>query len=118
MNRREFITLLGGSAAAWPLAAGAQERVRHIGMISGISDEAAMRERLAVFLQALQRLGWIEGRSVQIEYPWGKGNAETLRRDAMELAALAPDVIVATGGSGLGLSGESRNSGLNCGKVR
>jgi len=68
-------------------------------MISGISDEAAMRERLSVFLPTLQRLGWVEGRSVQIEYRWGKGNAETLRRDAMELAALAPDVIVATGGA-------------------
>jgi hypothetical protein len=62
MRRRELITLLGGAAAAWPLAARAQERVRHIGMITGISDEAAMRERLAVFLPALQRLGWIEGR--------------------------------------------------------
>ena len=98
MRRREVITLLGG-AAAWPLAARAQERVRRIGMISGISDEAAMRERLSVFLPTLQRLGWVEGRSVQIEYRWGKGNAETLRRDAMELAALAPDVIVATGGA-------------------
>jgi ABC-type uncharacterized transport system substrate-binding protein len=98
IGRRDFITLLGG-AAAWPLAARAQERVRHIGMITGISDEVAMRERLAVFLPALQRLGWIEGRNVQIEYRWGKGSAETLRRGAMELAALAPDVIVATGGA-------------------
>jgi putative ABC transport system substrate-binding protein len=100
VRRRTFITLLGGAAVAWPLAARAQqERMRRIGMITGISDEAAMRERLAVFLPALQRLGWIEGRNVQIEYHWGKGNAETLRRGAMELAALAPDVIVATGGA-------------------
>jgi len=98
LKRREFIALVGG-ATAWPFAARAQERVRRIGMISGISDEVAMRERLAVFLPTLQRLGWIEGRNVQIEYRWGKGNAETLRRDALELAALAPDVIVATGGA-------------------
>ena len=98
IGRRELLAALGG-AAAWPLAARAQERVRHIGMISGISDEAAMRERLSVFLQKLQRLGWVEGRNVQIEYRWGKGYAEPLRRDAMELAALAPDVIVATGGA-------------------
>ena len=87
LKRREFIALVGG-ATAWPFAARVQERVRRIGMISGISDEVAMRERLAAFLPTLQRLGWIEGRSVQIEYRWGKGNAETLRRDAMELAAL------------------------------
>jgi len=98
LKRREFIALVGG-ATAWPFAARAQERVRRIGMISGISDEVAMRERLAVFLPTLQRLGWIEGRNVQIEYRWGKGNSETLRRDALELAALAPDVIVATGGA-------------------
>jgi putative ABC transport system substrate-binding protein len=100
MRRREFIAGLGG-AATWPLVARAQQsdRTRHIGIITGISDEAAMRERLAVFLPALQRLGWIEGRNVQIEYRWGKGNTETLRRDAIELAALAPDVIVATGGA-------------------
>ena len=99
LRRREFITLLGSAVAAWPVAARAQERVRHIGIITGISDEALTRERLAAFLPALQRLGWTEGRNVQIEYRWGKGNAETLRRDAMELAALAPDVIVATGGA-------------------
>ena len=98
LKRREFIALVGG-ATAWPFAARVQERVRRIGMISGISDEVAMRERLAVFLPTLQQLGWIEGRNVQTEYRWGKGNAETLRRDAMELAALAPDVIVATGGA-------------------
>ena len=98
MRRRDFITLVGG-AVAWPLAIRAQERMRHIGIITGISDEALTRERLAAFLPALQRLGWTEGRNVQIEYRWGKGNAETLRRDAMELAALAPDVIVATGGA-------------------
>ena len=98
LKRREFIALVGG-ATAWPFAARAQERVRRIGMISGISDEVAMRERLAVFLPTLQRLGWIEGRNVQIEYRWGKGNAETLRRDAMELAALAPDVILSATGT-------------------
>src|SRR5262249_23857696 len=82
-SRREFITLLGG-AAAWPLTAGAQqpERVRRIGMISGIADEAVTRARLAAFLPALQRLGWTEGRNVQFEYRWGNGDTETLRKDA------------------------------------
>ncbi len=99
MRRREFLSGLAGAGALWPLAIHAQEGVRRIGMITGISDEALTRERLAAFLPALQRLGWTEGHNVQIEYRWGKGNAETLRRDAMELAALAPDVIVATGGA-------------------
>ncbi|HEY7246928.1 MAG TPA: ABC transporter substrate-binding protein [Xanthobacteraceae bacterium] len=101
MQRRELIALLGGTMAAWPLVARAQqsERMRRIGMITGIADGAAMRERLAAFLPALQRLGWIEGRNIQIEYRWAKGDPEALRRYAAELAALAPDVIVATGGA-------------------
>ena len=101
MKRRKFITLLGGATAAWPLAARAQqgERMRRVGMISGIADEAVTRARLAAFLPALQRLGWTEGRNVQFEYRWGNGDTETLRKDAAELAALAPDVIVATGGA-------------------
>src|SRR5262245_24995187 len=99
MRRRDFITVLGGAAVAWPIAARGQERMRRIGMISGIADEAGTRARLAAFLPALQRLGWTEGRNVQFEYRWGNGNTETLRKDAAELAALAPDVIVVTGGA-------------------
>ena len=98
MKRREFIALIGG-ATAWPLAARGQEGMRRVGMISGIADEAGTRARLAAFLPALQRLGWTEGRNVRFEYRWGNGDTETLRKDAAELAALAPDVIVATGGA-------------------
>src|SRR5215831_13013990 len=99
LKRREFISLLGGAAAAWPIAARGQEGMRRVGMISGIADEAGTRARLAAFLPALQRLGWTEGRNVQFEYRWGNGDTETLRKDAAELAAVAPDVIVATGGA-------------------
>ena len=99
LKRREFITLLGGAAATWPIAARGQEGMRRVGMISGIADEAGTRARLAAFLPALQRLGWTEGRNVRFEYRWGNGDTETLRKDAAELAALAPDVIVATGGA-------------------
>jgi putative ABC transport system substrate-binding protein len=99
LRRREFITLLGGATIAWPLATRAQQGIRRVGMISGIADEAVTRARLAAFLPALQRLGWTEGRNVQFEYRWGNGDTETLRKDATELAALAPDVIVATGGA-------------------
>ena len=101
IGRRELLAALGGAAAAWPLGARAQqgERIRRVGMISGIADEAGTRARLAAFLPALQRLGWTEGRNVQFEYRWGNGDTETLRKDAAELAALAPDVIVATGGA-------------------
>src|SRR5262249_3919328 len=70
LKRREFISLLGGAAAAWPIAARGQEGMRRVGMISGIADEAGTRARLAAFLPALQRLGWAEGRNVRFEYRW------------------------------------------------
>jgi putative tryptophan/tyrosine transport system substrate-binding protein len=94
VKRREFITLLGG-AAAWPLAASA----RRLGMLTGIADDAAMHARYAAFRQVLSQLGWTEGRNLQIEYRWGGGSADSIRKNAAELAALAPDVILATGGA-------------------
>ena len=98
MRRREFISLLGGAAAAWPLAARAQqgERMRHIGvLVPFTADDPPGRARLATFVQALQKLGWTDGRNVRIEPRWGRGNASDIRKFAAELVALAPDVILA-----------------------
>src|SRR5262245_13868014 len=105
LKRRQFITLLGG-AAAWPVAAWAQqgERVRRIGVLTaGTSPhDADMQVRNAAFLQTLQQLGWTVGRNVQIDYRWGMGSADSNRRYAAELVALAPDVIVGAGTASMG----------------
>jgi putative tryptophan/tyrosine transport system substrate-binding protein len=97
MRRREFITLLGGAAAACPLAARAQqaERARRIGAIMGSTGTG--RSDIAAFQQALQQLGWIDGRNVRIDYRFGLGNAADIRRHTAELVALAPDVILVGG---------------------
>ena len=103
-NRREFITLLGG-ASAWPLAARAQqgERMRRIGMLlTAAADDPESLARVGAFLQALAQLGWTIGRNVRIESRWGAGNAELIRKHAVEFAALAPDVILAHGSSTVG----------------
>ena len=99
MRRRAFITLLGGAAAAWPLAARAQqpERVRRIGSLTGIADDSMTQARLATFLETLQQLGWTEGQNVQVDRRWGGGDADRIRKYAAELATLNPDVILATG---------------------
>jgi putative ABC transport system substrate-binding protein len=100
MKRREFISLLGGAAAAWPLAVRAQqpERMRRIGVLMNLaSDDAEGQARLAAFHQGLQQLGWTVGRNVQINYRWGAGNADRIRKFAAELVALAPDVILSAG---------------------
>ena len=104
MNRREFITLLGGAAAAWPLAARAQsgERVRRIGALMYLAaDDPESPARVAAFARGLQELGWIEGGNIQIEYRWGGGDMDRVRRYAAELVALAPDVILVSSGSAL-----------------
>ena len=104
-KRRAFITLLGGAAAAWPLAARAQqpEPMRRIGVLfPGAADDQGGQARLTAFLQGLQSLGWADGRNVRIEYRWGGSDAERLRKHAEELAELAPDVILATGTGALG----------------
>jgi putative ABC transport system substrate-binding protein len=85
MRRREFITLRGGAAAVWPLAARAQERVRRVGLLSNPGpDDAEMQSRTAAFVQGLQELGWTVGRNLQIDYRWSNGNAERLRAHAIE----------------------------------
>jgi putative ABC transport system substrate-binding protein len=99
MRRREFITLLGGAAAAWPLAARAQsERMRRIGVLTPFAaDDSESMARIAAFLQGLGELGWAVGRNVRIDYRWSAGDPDLTRKAATELVALAPDVILATG---------------------
>jgi len=104
MNRRQMIAALGG-AAAWPLAAHAQqaERMRRIGvLLPATADDPEFQARVAAFVQGLQQLGWTEGRNVRIDIRWGAGDAERIRRYAAELVALAPDVILAAGGATVG----------------
>jgi putative tryptophan/tyrosine transport system substrate-binding protein len=105
MRRREFITLLGGAAAAWPLAARAQqsERMRRIGVLMTFpADDAEAQARVGALLQGLQQLDWAIGRNIRIEVRWAGGNTEDIRRHAAELTALAPDVVVANGSAAVG----------------
>jgi ABC-type uncharacterized transport system substrate-binding protein len=105
MKRRQFITFLGGAAAAWPIAVLAQqpERMRRVGVLmNSAADDLVGQTRIAAFLQGLQQLGWSVGRNVQIDARWAAGDADRIRRYAAELAALAPDVIVATGSATVG----------------
>ena len=103
MIRRDFITLLGGAVAAWPLAVRAQQGERRIGVFtSGSSaDDPGIRDRIAAFLRGLQGLGWTEGRNIRIEFREGGGDPDTIRKQAAELVALAPDVIFTTGAASL-----------------
>jgi putative ABC transport system substrate-binding protein len=99
MRRREFISFIGG-AAAWPITAGAQQsdRMRRVGLLTGQRPEDTENKgRRAAFEQGLQQLGWTPGRNVRIDYHFSRGDAVTSRKQAEELVALAPDVIVSTG---------------------
>jgi putative ABC transport system substrate-binding protein len=103
IRRREFFTLIGG-AAAWPIAARAQqrERMRRIGvLLPAVADDLEFQARLAVFHQALALLGWNIGRNLWIETRWTTANVAEIRRNAAELAALAPDIILTHGASGV-----------------
>ena len=100
MKRREFIKLLGGAAVAWPLAARAQqsERVRRIGVLMYVAaDDAEGQARLVAFTQALKQLGWSDGANLRIDTRWA--TADDIRRHAAELAALAPDILLAGNGT-------------------
>ena len=102
MRRREFITLLGGAAAAWPLASRAQqgERMRRIGvLLASTADDPEYKPRMRAFEQALALLGWTDGRNARIDIRWAGTNAEDVRKHAVELVALAPDVILAGSGT-------------------
>jgi ABC-type uncharacterized transport system substrate-binding protein len=97
VNRREFITLLGGAAVTWPLAARAQqsERMRRIGVLMPVAaGDPAAQARLVAFVQGLQEQGWTVGRNVQLDIRWAAGEPELFRRYAAELVELAPDVIL------------------------
>jgi len=100
MQRREFVALLGGAAAAWPLTARAQrERTRRIGILFGgfAAGDPEGQSRLTAFVQGLAELGWADGRNLRIEYRWAAGDAELRRKYAAELVALAPDILLAGG---------------------
>jgi putative tryptophan/tyrosine transport system substrate-binding protein len=105
VRRRDFITLLGGAAAAWPLAARAQQgdRMRRIGVLMpAAADDRDAQDRLAAFLQGLQQSGWSVGRNMRIEYSWTSSDADSVRKSAADLVALAPDVILANGSAAMG----------------
>ena len=106
IGRRKFLaTLLGGAAAAWPLAARAQQRgkMRRIGVLMNLAaDDPQSPVRIAAFLQGLQESGWTDGRNLRIDYRWGAADLDRYRRYAAELVALVPDVILAGGGSVVG----------------
>jgi len=103
MRRRQFITLLGGTVAAWPLMAEAQraDRVRRIGVLMGVANDAEGEARVAAFRQGLQQLGWVEGSNVLVEYRWGGGDPARLETQAAEMAAMMPDLILAGGTAAL-----------------
>ena len=106
MNRRQLMTVLGGAAAAWPLAARAQQpqRMRRIGVLMPLAaDDPEAKARVGAFLQGLAQLGWTIGRNVRIDQRWwAGGDADAMRKYAAELVALAPDVIFANGGAAVG----------------
>jgi putative tryptophan/tyrosine transport system substrate-binding protein len=105
MRRREFVTLLGGAAVGWPIVGHAQqsERMRRIGvLLNAAADDADYQAWLGAFLQALALLGWNIGRNVRIDTRWATTNPAEIRRHAAELAAVAPDVILAHGDSTVG----------------
>src|SRR5262249_25636656 len=103
MKRREFITLLGGAAVSWPLAARAQHdgRVRRIGVLMSAAIETDQQAGVTVFLDVLHQLGWIDGHNVRVEIRWARGDPAEARRAAEELVALPADVIMVTGQLGL-----------------
>jgi putative tryptophan/tyrosine transport system substrate-binding protein len=97
VHRRDFIKVIAGSAAAWPFTAGAQERIRLVGLLSPLAeDDPESRLRVAAFKKSLQELGWTDG-SIRFEARWADGDVERLRKHAKELVALGPDVILTSG---------------------
>jgi putative ABC transport system substrate-binding protein len=105
MGRREFVALLGGAAAAWPLAARSQQPGgrRRLGVLMATAaDDPESRKRLFALLQGMQQLGWVEGRNLRVDIRWAAGNVDDTRKYAAELTALAPDIILAAGSLALG----------------
>jgi putative tryptophan/tyrosine transport system substrate-binding protein len=113
IQRREFITLLGGAAAGWPLAARGQqsERVRRVGVLVPLAaDDPQSQRRITAFVQGLEAAGWTEGRNIRIDIRWTAGDTDRMRRHAAELVAMAPDVILASGGTVVGALLEASRS--------
>jgi ABC-type uncharacterized transport system substrate-binding protein len=105
IGRRELLVALGGAAAAWPLAARAQqpERTRRIAVLLQTAEgDPQARIEVAAFLRGLQELGWSEGRNLRIDTRWSGGDADRIRKNAAELVALAPEVVLAPGGTVVG----------------
>jgi putative ABC transport system substrate-binding protein len=104
MRRRDFITLLGGTAATWPVAARAQQsKRRRVGVLMPYAaNDPQAQNRNAAFLQGLQQLGWAVGNNVEMDYRWSGGNEEETRKYVAELVALAPDVIFTSGSAAVG----------------
>jgi putative ABC transport system substrate-binding protein len=99
VRRRDFITLVGGAAAGWPLVARAQQAqpTKRIGILMPVAeDDSEYQKRLKAFVQALRELGWIDGDNVRIDYRWGASNVDRIRRAATELIAVKPDAILAS----------------------
>jgi putative ABC transport system substrate-binding protein len=104
MRRREFIALLGGASAAWPLMARAQTQTRRIGVLMNLAaDDPQSAKEISAFLDGLKERGWTSGVNLQIEYRWGAGDHELDRKYAPELVAFAPDVLLVAGGTTVGL---------------
>ena len=104
-SRRQFISLLGGTAAAWPRVGLAQrpDRVRHIGVLMSTGEnDTESKARIQAFKRGLQQLGWTDNHQIRTDIRWSSGNADRIRQNAAELVALAPDVILASGGSVVG----------------
>ena len=105
MTRRQFLGVLG-LVGGWPLAARAQqpvERMRHVGVLMQLAEgDPESRVQVAAFLQSLSELGWTIGRNLRLDTRWGEGDADRIRRQAAELVALAPDVVLAPGGTVVG----------------
>ena len=105
IRRRDVITLLGGAVAAWPKGTRAQqgERIRRIGVLQTLTaDDEESSARSAAFLDGLRQLGWSEGRNIRIDTRRAQGEADQIRRNAAELIALSPDVILAGGTANAG----------------
>jgi putative ABC transport system substrate-binding protein len=97
VRRRDFIKVVAGSAAAWPLSARAQrEQIVRIGVLMSVGNDAEGRARITAFQQGLQKLGWTEGQNVRLDVRWAAGDAALERKFATELVTLKPDVILAT----------------------
>ena len=121
--RREFVAALGGAAAAWPLAARAQQgdRVRRIGVLIGSDqNDPDARRRLSAFTQALAGLGWTDGRNVRMDLRWGGDDINRIRALARELVGLQPDIIVtaATPGDRCRPAGDADDPDRLCGRYR